>query len=96
MLMHERQRRAPDRKPRRARGDTKDEWMTQIFFAATPYAAATVTAAIRAGLFGPRGGRRRLLVVSDGCPGAARSVPRPCAVIPPCAGWCAAHVRYAP
>ncbi|MFF7209958.1 polysialyltransferase family glycosyltransferase [Streptomyces sp. NPDC008238] len=39
--------------------------MTQIFFAATPYAAATVTAAIRAGLFGPRGGRRRLLVVSD-------------------------------
>lgn len=65
MLGHERQRRAPDRMPRRARGDTKDEWMTQIFFAATPYAAATVTAAIRAGLFGPRGGRRRLLVVSD-------------------------------
>ncbi|SNS44647.1 hypothetical protein SAMN05216252_1063 [Actinacidiphila glaucinigra] len=65
MLMAERQRRAPDRKPRRARGDTKDESMTQIFFAATLYAAATVTAAIRAGLFGPREGRRRLLVVSD-------------------------------
>jgi hypothetical protein len=38
---------------------------TQIFFAATQYAAATITAAIRAGLFGPREGRRRLLVVSN-------------------------------
>lgn len=37
--------------------------MTQVFFAAAPYAAATVTAAIRAGLFGPRDGRRRLLVM---------------------------------
>ncbi|MFJ5217902.1 polysialyltransferase family glycosyltransferase [Streptomyces sp. NPDC088354] len=39
--------------------------MTQIFFAATQYAAATITAAIRAGLFGPREGQRRLLVVSN-------------------------------
>ncbi|MDX3238024.1 polysialyltransferase family glycosyltransferase [Streptomyces sp. ME03-5709C] len=39
--------------------------MTQIFFAATQYAAATVTAAVQAGLFGPRNGRRRLLVVSN-------------------------------
>jgi hypothetical protein len=38
---------------------------TQIFFAATQYAAATVTAAIRAGLFGSREGRQRLLVVSN-------------------------------
>ncbi|MFD1662035.1 polysialyltransferase family glycosyltransferase [Streptomyces caeni] len=39
--------------------------MTQIFFSATQYAAATVTAAIRAGLFGPRENHRRILVVSD-------------------------------
>ncbi|MFD3451642.1 polysialyltransferase family glycosyltransferase [Streptomyces sp. NPDC058691] len=39
--------------------------MIQIFFAATQYAAATVTAAVRAGLFGPREGHRRLLVVSN-------------------------------
>ncbi|MDX6332000.1 MAG: hypothetical protein QOI83_4383 [Streptomycetaceae bacterium] len=39
--------------------------MTQIFFAATQYAAATITAAIRAGLFGAREGQRRLLVVSN-------------------------------
>ncbi|MEU6809195.1 alpha-2,8-polysialyltransferase family protein [Streptomyces sp. NPDC046831] len=39
--------------------------MIQIFFSATQYAAATVTAAIRAGLFGPREGRRRILVVSN-------------------------------
>jgi hypothetical protein len=37
---------------------------TQLFFAATQYAAATVTAAIRAGRFGPRTGPR-LLVVSN-------------------------------
>lgn len=39
----------------------------QLFFAATQYAAATVTAAIRAGQFGPREGRR-LLVVSNVAP----------------------------
>ncbi|WP_329527215.1 polysialyltransferase family glycosyltransferase [Streptomyces sp. NBC_01462] len=39
--------------------------MIQIFFAATQYAAATVTAAIRAGQFGPRTAHRRLLVVSN-------------------------------
>ncbi|MER5717228.1 polysialyltransferase family glycosyltransferase [Streptomyces sp. NPDC002132] len=39
--------------------------MIQIFCSATQYAAATVTAAIRAGLFGPREGVRRVLVVSD-------------------------------
>ncbi|WP_367321187.1 polysialyltransferase family glycosyltransferase [Streptomyces sp. HUAS ZL42] len=38
---------------------------TQIFFSATQYAAATVTAAIRAGLFGPRAAHRRILVVSN-------------------------------
>ncbi|WP_329324613.1 polysialyltransferase family glycosyltransferase [[Kitasatospora] papulosa] len=38
---------------------------TQLFFACSQYAAATVTAAIRAGLFGPRDEHRRLLVVSD-------------------------------
>jgi len=38
---------------------------TQIFCAATQYAAATVTAAIRAGLFGPRSQHRRILLVSD-------------------------------
>ncbi|MEW2130428.1 polysialyltransferase family glycosyltransferase [Streptomyces sp. NPDC005435] len=38
---------------------------TQIFFSATQYAAATVTAAIRAGLFGPRAEHRRILVVSN-------------------------------
>jgi hypothetical protein len=37
----------------------------QIFCAATQYAAATVTAAIRSGLFGPRSKHRRILVVSD-------------------------------
>jgi hypothetical protein len=37
----------------------------QIFFSATQYAAATVTAAIRAGQFGPREGVRRILVVSN-------------------------------
>ncbi|GHE45263.1 hypothetical protein GCM10018785_13650 [Streptomyces longispororuber] len=39
--------------------------MIQIFFAATQYAAATVTAAVRAGLFGPRAAHRRILVVSN-------------------------------
>ncbi|MFF3845068.1 polysialyltransferase family glycosyltransferase [Streptomyces sp. NPDC002328] len=39
--------------------------MIQMFFSATQYAAATVTAAIRAGLFGPREGVRRILVVSN-------------------------------
>lgn len=39
--------------------------MIQIFFSATQYAAATVTAALRAGQFGPREGRRRILVVSN-------------------------------
>jgi hypothetical protein len=39
--------------------------MIQIFFSATQYAAATVTAAIRAGQFGPREGVRRILVVSN-------------------------------
>ncbi|MFH8804376.1 alpha-2,8-polysialyltransferase family protein [Streptomyces sp. NPDC017936] len=39
--------------------------MIQLFFSATQYAAATVTAAIRAGRFGPRDGVRRVLVVSD-------------------------------
>ena len=38
---------------------------TQIFFSATQYAAATVTAALRAGLFGPRAEHRRILVVSN-------------------------------
>ncbi|MFI6699569.1 polysialyltransferase family glycosyltransferase [Streptomyces sp. NPDC050509] len=38
---------------------------TQLFFACTQYAAATVTAAIRAGLFGPRSEHRRILVISD-------------------------------
>ncbi|WP_405843433.1 polysialyltransferase family glycosyltransferase [Streptomyces sp. NBC_01518] len=38
---------------------------TQIFFSATQYAAATVTAAIRAGFFGPRAAHRRILVVSN-------------------------------
>ncbi|MEU1279666.1 polysialyltransferase family glycosyltransferase [Streptomyces sp. NPDC005805] len=37
----------------------------QIFCAATQYAAATVTAALRAGLFGTRAGNRRILLVSD-------------------------------
>ncbi|WP_030331540.1 polysialyltransferase family glycosyltransferase [Streptomyces sp. NRRL B-1381] len=41
---------------------------TQLFFAASQYAAATVTAAIRAGQFGPRAEHRRLLVVSDTSP----------------------------
>ncbi|MGW2914697.1 polysialyltransferase family glycosyltransferase [Streptomyces asoensis] len=39
--------------------------MIQIFCSATQYAAATVTAAIRAGQFGPREGVRRVLVVSN-------------------------------
>jgi hypothetical protein len=39
--------------------------MIQMFFSATQYAAATVTAAIRAGQFGPREGVRRILVVSN-------------------------------
>lgn len=38
---------------------------TQLFFACTQYAAATVTAALRSGLFGPRAEHRRILVVSD-------------------------------
>ncbi|MCL7376170.1 alpha-2,8-polysialyltransferase family protein [Streptomyces sp. 35G-GA-8] len=38
---------------------------TQLFFAATQYAAATVTAALRAGQFGARDDHRRILVVSD-------------------------------
>ncbi|MGA4840008.1 polysialyltransferase family glycosyltransferase [Streptomyces sp. G45] len=42
--------------------------MIQLFFAATQYAAATVTAAIRAGLFGPRAAHRRVLVVSNVAP----------------------------
>ncbi|OIJ64227.1 hypothetical protein WN71_030040 [Streptomyces mangrovisoli] len=36
-----------------------------MFFSATQYAAATVTAALRAGLFGPRAAHRRILVVSN-------------------------------
>ncbi|MFF3751078.1 polysialyltransferase family glycosyltransferase [Streptomyces sp. NPDC002018] len=38
---------------------------TQLFFAATQYAAATVTAALRSGQFGARADHRRILVVSD-------------------------------
>ncbi|MDQ0794403.1 polysialyltransferase family glycosyltransferase [Streptomyces sp. B1I3] len=38
---------------------------TQLFSACSQYAAATVTAAIRAGQFGPRDEHRRILVVSD-------------------------------
>jgi hypothetical protein len=41
---------------------------TQLFFACTQYAAATVTAALRSGLFGPRSEHRRILVVSDTSP----------------------------
>ncbi|MGW2278824.1 polysialyltransferase family glycosyltransferase [Streptomyces sp. NPDC001770] len=41
---------------------------TQLFFASSQYAAVTVTAAIRAGLFGPRHEHRRILVVSDTSP----------------------------
>ncbi|OPF73804.1 hypothetical protein VT50_0228020 [Streptomyces antioxidans] len=37
----------------------------QLFVACTQYAAATVTAAIRSGLFGERSAHRRVLVVSD-------------------------------
>ncbi|MFH9547261.1 polysialyltransferase family glycosyltransferase [Streptomyces sp. NPDC017435] len=49
--------------------------MIQIFCSATQYAAATVTAAIRAGQFGPREGVRRILVVSN--TGAAPEVGTP-------------------
>ncbi|GAA3129639.1 alpha-2,8-polysialyltransferase family protein [Streptomyces rameus] len=45
--------------------DTPRRDTTQIFFSATQYAAATVTAALRAGLFGPRAEHRRILVVSN-------------------------------
>ncbi|MEU6483889.1 polysialyltransferase family glycosyltransferase [Streptomyces sp. NPDC046887] len=38
---------------------------TQIFCAATQYAAATVAGALRAGMFGPRADHRRILLVSD-------------------------------
>ncbi|MFE1936301.1 polysialyltransferase family glycosyltransferase [Streptomyces sp. NPDC059474] len=38
---------------------------TQLFVACTQYAAVTVTAAIRSGLFGERSAHRRVLVVSD-------------------------------
>lgn len=38
---------------------------TQLFVACTQYAAATITAAIRSGLFGRRSEHRRVLVVSD-------------------------------
>ncbi|MGW7382054.1 polysialyltransferase family glycosyltransferase [Streptomyces sp. NPDC054794] len=48
-----------------ARTGTGKSGTTQIFFSATQYAAATVTAAIRAGLFGPREEHRRILVVSN-------------------------------
>lgn len=41
---------------------------TQLFFACSQYAAATVTAAIRSGLFGPRAEHRRVLIVSDTSP----------------------------
>ncbi|WP_164414809.1 polysialyltransferase family glycosyltransferase [Streptomyces salinarius] len=37
----------------------------QLFFACSQYAAATVAAALRSGLFGPRADHRRVLVVSD-------------------------------
>lgn len=46
-------------------GGTTRTGTTQIFFSATQYAAATATAAIRAGLFGPRAEHRRILVVSN-------------------------------
>ncbi|MFC5805494.1 alpha-2,8-polysialyltransferase family protein [Streptomyces formicae] len=48
---------------------------TQIFCAATQYAAATITAAIRAGLFGPREEHRRILVVSDTSPAPELGTP---------------------
>lgn len=48
---------------------------TQIFFAATQYAAATVVAALRAGQFGPRSEHRRLLVVSDTSPSPELGTP---------------------
>ncbi|MDQ0932177.1 polysialyltransferase family glycosyltransferase [Streptomyces turgidiscabies] len=49
--------------------------MIQLFFSATQYAAATVTAAIRAGLFGPRENHRRILVVSNAAPVPEVSTP---------------------
>lgn len=47
----------------------------QLFFACTQYAAVTMTAAIRAGLFGPRSEHRRSLVVSDPAPVPEISTP---------------------
>lgn len=41
---------------------------TQIFSACTQYAAATLVAALRSGMFGPRSEHRRILVVSDTSP----------------------------
>ncbi|NGN64417.1 hypothetical protein G5C51_10950 [Streptomyces sp. A7024] len=38
---------------------------TQLFVASTQYALATATAAVRAGLFGPRDQHRRILVISN-------------------------------
>ncbi|WP_299532593.1 polysialyltransferase family glycosyltransferase [uncultured Streptomyces sp.] len=48
---------------------------TQLFFACSQYAALTVTAAIRAGQFGPRDEHRRILVVSDTSPAPEVGVP---------------------
>ncbi|MFC7217454.1 polysialyltransferase family glycosyltransferase [Streptomyces polyrhachis] len=48
---------------------------TQIFSACTQYAAATLVAALRAGLFGPRSQHRRILVVSDTSPSPELGTP---------------------
>ncbi|WUS98813.1 alpha-2,8-polysialyltransferase family protein [Streptomyces sp. NBC_00708] len=48
---------------------------TQIFSACTQYAAATLVAALRTGMFGPRSEHRRILVVSDTSPAPELGTP---------------------
>ncbi|WP_329028542.1 polysialyltransferase family glycosyltransferase [Streptomyces sp. NBC_01423] len=47
----------------------------QIFSACTQYAAATLVAALRSGMFGPRSEHRRILVVSDTSPSPELGTP---------------------
>ncbi|MEU2022881.1 polysialyltransferase family glycosyltransferase [Streptomyces sp. NPDC016469] len=47
----------------------------QIFSACTQYAAATLVAALRSGMFGPRSEHRRVLVVSDTSPAPELGTP---------------------
>ncbi|WP_407703399.1 polysialyltransferase family glycosyltransferase [Streptomyces triticirhizae] len=62
---------------------------TQLFEVSTLYGAATLAAALDAGLFGPRGAAERVLLVSNNA-----AVPETATGLPEMAGWDAVSARF--